>query len=166
MPNVVPRLMVRDAAGHEREVEITQTPFTLGRQSDNDLVLLDNRISRQHARIVYDGHGYILEDSSSRHGTYVNGERIERCRLKDGDQLSLGVWAVMASLLSLKKPPLRGCSRGSKQPRKALPRDCNSSTSCSSWPRCCIAPRRWKIFSSPWWIPPCNFPGLTAEFFS
>ncbi len=91
MPNVVPRLMVRDAAGHEREVEITQTPFTLGRQSDNDLVLLDNRISRQHARIVYDGHGYILEDSSSRHGTYVNGERIERCRLKDGDQLSLGV---------------------------------------------------------------------------
>ena len=92
MATAVPRLVVRDAAGHEREVEITQTPFTLGRQGDNDLVLLDNRISRQHARIVHDGQGYyVLEDLSSRHGTYVNGERIERCVLKDGDQLSLGV---------------------------------------------------------------------------
>src|SRR5579872_2109539 len=121
MPNVVPRLMVRDAAGHEHEVEITQTPFTLGRQSDNDLVLLDNRISRQHARIVYDGHGYILEDSSSRHGTYVNGERIERCRLKDGDQLSLGVSDAYSLTFVLEEATLARLLEDRNSPGKLCP---------------------------------------------
>ena len=46
MASVLPRLIVRDTFGSEREVEISGTPFSLARQNDNDLVLLDNRISR------------------------------------------------------------------------------------------------------------------------
>jgi sigma-B regulation protein RsbU (phosphoserine phosphatase) len=91
MPTIFPRLIVRDSFGSQREVEIPQTPFTLGRHSDNDLVLLDNRISRHHARIIQEGEGYSIEDTQSRHGTYVNGERVQACRLKTGDQISLGV---------------------------------------------------------------------------
>ena len=67
MPGTLARLLVRDAAGNEREVEISHSPFSLGRQSDNDLVLLDNRISRRHARILQDSNGYTIEDASSRH---------------------------------------------------------------------------------------------------
>ena len=67
-------------------------PSRLGRQGDNDLVLLDTRISRRHARIVRDNDGYLLEDAGSRHGTFVNGERVAAShRLKPGDQISLGV---------------------------------------------------------------------------
>jgi serine phosphatase RsbU (regulator of sigma subunit) len=91
MPTNLPRLIVRDASGSEREVEIARTPFTLGRQSDNDLVLLDNRISRSHARIVQDTEGFRLEDTGSRHGTFVNGERITSHALASGDQINLGV---------------------------------------------------------------------------
>jgi sigma-B regulation protein RsbU (phosphoserine phosphatase) len=91
MAGTLPQLVVREATGTEREVEITHTPFTLGRQSDNDLVLLDNRISRRHARILRDVHGYLLEDVESRHGTFLNGERITSCALSSGDQISLGV---------------------------------------------------------------------------
>jgi len=91
MPSTFPRLLVHDASGNERDVEITRTPFTMGRQSDNDLVLLDSRISRRHARIVQDKEGYLLEDVESRHGTYVNNEPIRSCRLKSGDLISLGV---------------------------------------------------------------------------
>jgi sigma-B regulation protein RsbU (phosphoserine phosphatase) len=72
-------------------VEINRSPFTLGRQSDNDLVLLDNRISRSHARIVQDEEGYRLEDTGSRHGTFVNSERITSHLLANGDQINLGV---------------------------------------------------------------------------
>jgi phosphoserine phosphatase RsbU/P len=85
------RLVVRDSAGNEREVEIAQTPFTLGRQGDNDLVLLDNRVSRHHARVLRDLEGFVLEDAESRHGTYVNGERVDRCVLRNGDRIGLGV---------------------------------------------------------------------------
>lgn len=91
MPDNFPRLVVRETSGTERETQITRTPFTLGRQSDNDLVLLDNRISRRHAQIVQDAHGYVLEDAESRHGTYVNAARITSCPLHSGDQISLGV---------------------------------------------------------------------------
>jgi phosphoserine phosphatase RsbU/P len=91
MPGTLARLLVRDAVGNEREVEISHTPFTLGRQSDNDLVLLDNRISRRHARILQDSNGYTIEDAASRHGTFVNGEKIASRALRPGDQISLGV---------------------------------------------------------------------------
>jgi serine phosphatase RsbU (regulator of sigma subunit) len=92
MPSTLPHITVRDAVGNEREIEIAHTPFTLGRQGDNDLVLLDTRISRRHARIVQDSEGYWLEDAGSRHGTFVNGERVTATRrLRPGDQISLGV---------------------------------------------------------------------------
>ena len=91
MPNSGPRLLIRDQAGNAREIVISKTPFTLGRQPENDLALLDNRISRHHAQIIEDGQGWALEDVASRHGTYVNGERIELRHLKDGDRINLGV---------------------------------------------------------------------------
>lgn len=91
MSGSLPRLLVRDATRNEREVEIIRTPFTLGRQSDNDLVLLDSRISRHHAQILQSEEGYVIEDMGSRHGTYVNNEQITRAQLKTGDEISLGV---------------------------------------------------------------------------
>ena len=69
MPSTLPHITVRDAFGNQREIEISRTPFNLGRQGDNDLVLLDTRISRRHARIIKDNEGYLLEDAGSRHGT-------------------------------------------------------------------------------------------------
>jgi serine phosphatase RsbU (regulator of sigma subunit) len=92
MPIRPPHISVRDAFGNQREVEISRTPFTLGRQGDNDLVLLDTRISRHHARIVKDGEGYSLEDASSRHGTFLNGTAVVTPQpLKAGDRIGLGV---------------------------------------------------------------------------
>ena len=91
MPRNLPRLVIREASGTERDVEILRTPFTLGRQSDNDVVLLDNRISRRHASINRDGDEYTLVDDGSRHGTFVNGERVTTYTLRSGDQINLGV---------------------------------------------------------------------------
>jgi phosphoserine phosphatase RsbU/P len=93
MPGNLPHLLVRDAARNEREVEVARTPFTLGRQSDNDLVLLDSRISRHHARIIQTDQGYLIEDLGSRHGTFVNNDPVTTAPrvLKTGDQISLGV---------------------------------------------------------------------------
>jgi serine phosphatase RsbU (regulator of sigma subunit) len=85
-------LVCENASGSERDVQITGPVFTLGRQSDNDLVLLDNRISRRHAQILQTPEGFRIEDCASRHGTFVNGQRIDDTRLlKGGDQISLGV---------------------------------------------------------------------------
>lgn len=86
-----PRLVITESSGGVREVEIAKPEFTIGRQSDNDLVLFESRISRRHARIVKTAQGYLLEDSGSRHGTFVNGTLVNSCLLKSGDQINLGI---------------------------------------------------------------------------
>jgi phosphoserine phosphatase RsbU/P len=91
MRETFPRLIVTDSSGGVREVEITKPEVTMGRQSDNDLVLFESRISRRHARIVKTPQGYLLEDAGSRHGTFVNGTQVTSCLLKSGDQIGLGI---------------------------------------------------------------------------
>jgi phosphoserine phosphatase RsbU/P len=71
-----PRLLILDPAGVRREVPVTSFPFRIGRQTGNELVLRDSRISRQQAQLTMAAGSCFLEDLGSRHGTFVNGERI------------------------------------------------------------------------------------------
>ena len=66
-------------------------PFRIGRQAGNELTLRDNRISRQQATIVLEDGRFLLIDEQSRHGTRVNGEKVERHELKPKDTIDFGV---------------------------------------------------------------------------
>jgi serine phosphatase RsbU (regulator of sigma subunit) len=70
---------------------LTNAPFKIGRQSDNQLVLRDNRASRNHAQILFENGVYAIEDLNSRHGTWVNGERVGRKTLRASDCITFGV---------------------------------------------------------------------------
>jgi phosphoserine phosphatase RsbU/P len=83
-------LVVIPPGGNRSRVPITPLPFTIGRQAENHLVLRDSRASRSHARIVLENGSYIIEDVSSRHGTFVNGERVTRQTLKNSDRIEFG----------------------------------------------------------------------------
>ncbi len=85
----MPRLVVRDVQG-SRTVLVDCLPFTLGRGADRHLVMNHAQVSREHAVIHRDQDGLCIEDLASRHGTRVNGIRIERIRLHSGDQIQLG----------------------------------------------------------------------------
>jgi CRP-like cAMP-binding protein len=65
-------------------------PFTIGRKPDKDLVMLDARVSRDHAHIEAEGGEYVVADVGSRQGTYVNGEKVERQKLKNNDRIEFG----------------------------------------------------------------------------
>lgn len=84
-------LLVLSPSGQRTRVALEPLPFLLGRQPDNNLVLRDNRASRQHARIVAENGAYVIEDLNSRHGTWVNGERIARHVLRNSDRIEFGV---------------------------------------------------------------------------
>jgi serine phosphatase RsbU (regulator of sigma subunit) len=73
-------------------VEITTSPFLIGRgEAGNHLPISDKRISRQCASIVSQDDKYFLEDRGHRLGVFVNGEKIGRRCLEEGDVISLGL---------------------------------------------------------------------------
>ncbi len=62
----------------------------IGRATDLDMVMMEDMVSRRHAKIVC-RHGEIyIEDLGSTNGTFVNGEKITRVRLKPGDRILIG----------------------------------------------------------------------------
>ena len=83
-------LIVTDPGGHRTRVSIHPLPFLIGRQPQSNLILRDSRVSRSHARIVFEHGGYVLEDTGSRHGTFVNGQRVERQALANSDRIDFG----------------------------------------------------------------------------
>ncbi|MEK6222779.1 MAG: FHA domain-containing protein, partial [Chloroflexota bacterium] len=64
----------------------------IGRDSINDIVIEDNSISRQHARISRKDMDFFLEDLGSSNGTHINGREIyESTRINFGDKLRIGL---------------------------------------------------------------------------
>lgn len=79
-----------------KEFAITQSGVaTIGRLPDN-LIHIDNlAVSGHHARILYDGDHYVIEDHGSTNGTFVNKQRIEgKVPLNDGDEVMIGKHTV------------------------------------------------------------------------
>ena len=62
----------------------------VGRSSDLDMVLVEDMVSRKHARINMQADQIWIEDLGSTNGTFVNGEKIKRSRLKEGDRVLIG----------------------------------------------------------------------------
>jgi serine phosphatase RsbU (regulator of sigma subunit) len=74
----------------QRDIVLNRTPFSVGRKVDKDLVIADPRVSRDHALIVLEDGGFFLVDQGSKHGTFVNGERVQRQKLERNDRLEFG----------------------------------------------------------------------------
>lgn len=67
------------------------SPFTIGRNSNNRLVLKDAFVSKKHCEIIEDEGCFFLKDLDSSNGTIYNGEKLEDIvKLKDGDKISIG----------------------------------------------------------------------------
>jgi sigma-B regulation protein RsbU (phosphoserine phosphatase) len=78
----------------QRVINLDHSPFTVGRKVDKDLVIADPRVSRDHALIVSENGAFSVIDQGSKHGTFVNGERVERKILERNDRLEFGVREV------------------------------------------------------------------------
>jgi serine phosphatase RsbU (regulator of sigma subunit)/pSer/pThr/pTyr-binding forkhead associated (FHA) protein len=83
--------MVIEPSGVHREVPLSASPFRIGRQAGNELTVRDSRISRQQAQIISVNGSWVLEDMGSRHGTFVNGEKVLRHELKPKDKIDFGM---------------------------------------------------------------------------
>jgi phosphoserine phosphatase RsbU/P len=74
----------------QRTLYLDHTPFTIGRKMEKDLAVPDPRVSRDHALIISENGKFFVEDQGSKHGTFVNGERVQRKELDRNDRLEFG----------------------------------------------------------------------------
>ena len=65
--------------------------FVIGRTSDNDLQIDSKFVSRHHAQLVTTEEGTVVEDLNSTNGVYLNGTRVRRHRLAEGDVIRIGM---------------------------------------------------------------------------
>jgi hypothetical protein len=66
------------------------TCLVVGRSSAADIRILELSVSRRHAELRRLTNGWLLVDNGSTNGTFVNGVRVERAHVADGDELRLG----------------------------------------------------------------------------
>ncbi len=69
---------------------VTATGVVIGRSRECDLRVADGNASRRHAEVTRDGEAYIVVDLGSTNGTELNGRRITRETLSDGDRITIG----------------------------------------------------------------------------
>lgn len=81
-----------------RRYQLTGPVTVLGRGSDADVVLDDPGVSRRHAEIRLADGDVVARDLGSTNGTFVDGERIQTARLRDGSTITVGRTRITVSL--------------------------------------------------------------------
>ncbi len=68
----------------------TDREIVVGRSNELDMVLVEDMVSRKHAKITATADAILIQDLGSTNGTFVNGEKIKKVRLKEGDRILIG----------------------------------------------------------------------------
>ena len=110
--------MVQGGPNGGMTIPLSGEPITLGRRSDNDVVVDEKSVSRKHALILGTPGGFVLRDLNSTNGTYVEGGRIGQGEytLRHGDRIRLGGSGVTfvfrregsATIVLSTEPPIGG----------------------------------------------------------
>ncbi|WP_079171593.1 MULTISPECIES: FHA domain-containing protein [unclassified Streptomyces] len=85
-----PRLVGHQGSLAGKQFPVGAGPVTLGRHSGNSVVVPGANVSRFHAEVRREGHGFVLYDRGSSNGTRVNGERVTSRELEPGDLVAIG----------------------------------------------------------------------------
>jgi len=94
------RLLVVRGQSKGAELLMGQRPrYMVGRSRHNDLQVKDSVVSRKHCQVEFDGNYFWLVDPGSANGTFVNGQRVRRYMLYDGDVVRIGKSVLVFSLV-------------------------------------------------------------------
>jgi pSer/pThr/pTyr-binding forkhead associated (FHA) protein len=91
---VVAKIIITSEGRFVKEVELVRERVTIGRKPHNDIVLDHRAVSSQHATITLLLDDAILEDLASTNGTLVQGRKVSRQELQDGDKIAIAIFSL------------------------------------------------------------------------
>ena len=77
---------------------------TIGRLPDNSVMIDNPAVSSHHACVFRDGDQFVVEDLQSTNGTFVNGTRVSRHALQQGDVVTVGKHQLVLDQLAVAEP--------------------------------------------------------------
>jgi pSer/pThr/pTyr-binding forkhead associated (FHA) protein len=86
----MPMLRVVTGPDQDKEFKLPFDRSSIGRASNNRVVLAEERASRVHAELRYEGHRFLLKDAGSTNGTQRNGRSVTEEELEFGDRITIG----------------------------------------------------------------------------
>ncbi len=92
---IVGRLIIASEGRTLSDLPLRVGRIILGRTADNDLQIDSRFISRHHCQVIITVHGCIIEDLNSTNGIHVQGKRVRRHNLNDGDVVIIGTHELM-----------------------------------------------------------------------
>jgi len=98
----------------------------IGRSSDLDMVLVEDMVSRRHAKISTGNGEIAIQDLGSTNGTFVNGEKVSRARLNEGDRILVGTSIIKLVAVD---PAAAGHHHSEAEARQRLQQGARQSTS-------------------------------------
>lgn len=101
------KLMVVSGPNRGTTYAIREGRNSIGRQSDNIVVLPSSRVSKHHCSLTLEGDEILLQDDGSSNGTFVNGVLSRSRKVKAGDRISVGEYTleIAAQAKKLSRPP-------------------------------------------------------------
>ena len=73
-----------------KTLETDKAEITIGRHPGNDIHIDNLGVSKQHAKIIRQDGGHVVEDLNSTNGTFINDKRVARAVLKNNDEVHIG----------------------------------------------------------------------------
>src|SRR5512137_44667 len=86
----MPSVWVKNGPLKGRTFELHDAVITVGRDPTETVQVLDQGVSRQHARIYRAGEMCFIRDLGSTNGTFVNDQRVQEELLRSGDVIRIG----------------------------------------------------------------------------
>lgn len=84
-------IIVSDERGEVERYVVEPGEYLIGREPPSDVILKDDLVSHEHARIIVNYDEVLIEDVGSTNGTYVNGQRVSECvRLWPNQKVQIG----------------------------------------------------------------------------
>jgi hypothetical protein len=83
-------LLIGEGGLSEKRYDMKRIVISIGRSDENDIVLHDRALSWRHAKIRLEGKKYFIYDLASTNGTRVNGRKIRKKWIKEGDIIEMG----------------------------------------------------------------------------
>ncbi len=89
------KITVMLGSGKVGDFPMRKTPFLVGREAKDGVLIENVGVSRSHCRFVYENERYYVEDLGSSNGTFLQGQRVTRAEVRDGDQIGVGKYMLL-----------------------------------------------------------------------